>query len=336
LENNFEYNDLFLGVDLNLYTSERKPQSLDNIILRTAVWDTGTEGVRYETIEDLTYGQGLLLNGYSTLDFTPVKYPNSAVGLRGYYLSDYFDVDAFATYSHLYGARVSEDVFGLFTFGQTYLSAADGEKIVSRKGIENTIEPRSGVACDIWAPIVGDFDLYAEAAKLNGSGSGYSLGVHWGYNVIFAYINGNAEIRHAEPGFVPGYFGWGYEMDPVDISSFESIGKERVGYFAQLKGFIFNILNVTVAAEGYQDSNGAFYLDSSLKVFETLRVAAYIKQPTFAGYRYAGFNDGTLLGGSIHYDVSPSTFLDLSAKKYFDPLSGNAVQSSVMSIGVIF
>lgn len=336
LENNFDYGNFFVGAGLNLFSAERKPSSLDNIVLLSALWDTGTEGVRYESIEDLTYGQGLLVNAYSTLDKEPVVISNRAAGLRAYYLGDFFDVDAFATYSHLYGIRASEDIFGLFTFGQTYLTDADGEKVVSRKGIPDTIDGRSGLSFDVWAPVFGDFDLYAEAAEIVNAGGGYCVGCHWGYNVIFAYINGRAEIRGAEPGFVPGYFGWAYETDPINLPSYEAYGKERVGYFAELKGFIFGVLNVTVAAEGYNDSNGAFYLDSSLRALQTLFVSAYVRQPTFVSYRYAGLDDGTVIGGSVRYDISPTMFVELKARKNFDPDVGEVDESSFVGFGSIF
>jgi hypothetical protein len=331
---NFDSDDLFLGLDVNLLLSERRPEGFESLVLRRLDWDTGTEGVLYAPIVDLNFGHGLLLQNYSTLDRQNVIFNNEATGLRAYYLAEAFDFEVFGTWSHLYGLRASQDIFGM-TFGQTVVADIDGERVLCSDGSTRQISQKSGYSVDIWAPLFGDFDLYAEGARIEDAGSGYSAGLHWGYDVIAVALSARVEWRYSEMGFAPGYFSWNYETNPIDLSTLEAHGKPRSGYFASLRGFILNVVNLNAAYEGYDDSNGAFYMDAWGRVYDNLSVSAHLKQPSFAEYRCTSLLDGTQVGASIRYDLSPSLFFGARVKRGFDPVLGEPVESTLFEIGSI-
>lgn len=334
---NLDYQDFFLGVDVNLPSSPKKVPGVDTIVVRSAKYDTGVSGLIYGEIKNLELGQGLLLHSYSSLDKAPVVPGNDGAGLYAYYegLFDMVDLKAFSTWSHLYGLRVTEDV-GVFTFGQMVIADADGEQVKTEGGIVKNIKDESGASFDIWAPIFGDFDLYSEIASLSSGATGYSFGINWGYDAIVANVSARIEARGLNRGFAPAYFGWGYELNPVDLTSLEAYGMGRSGYYAEFRGQVFNFFGATIAYEGYDDSNGAFFLDSWVKITQPLVISAYIKQPNFVAYRGTSFYDGMLLGGRVSYDISPSMYLATEAKKGFNPDIGEVEESALAEVGLMF
>jgi hypothetical protein len=336
-QGNINRGDFFLGVDVNLLLSERKPDNVDTIVLRRLEWDDGTEGILYGPLVDYSLGQGLVLSHFSSLDKDTVLYNNESMALRAYYLGlfDFFDVETFATWAHVYGIRLSEDVYG-FTLGQTYVSSAGREDILNGEGKESEVLPQSVAGLDIDAPLFGDFDFRAEAARIRGIGNGYAAGLHWGYNIVAVSISADLQWRKIDPGFAPNYFGSFYETDPVLVGSLESYDKPRQGFYCAIDGAVFNYFNVTFAYEAYDDSNGAFLMDSWLKVFERMRVSAFLKQPTLDSYRPANKEDGQLMGGSIKYDLSPSSYISTTVKKGFNPRIGLPEESALVEFGFIF
>lgn len=335
-EGEFAYRNFAIGANINLLSANTKIKDFDPLVLTRLEYDTGTEGIRYEPIDDMTFGAGLLIRRFSTLDRQLVLPANDGFGLHAYYLGDYFDLDSFATWSHIYGARVSEDFFGVATIGQSFVADADGEDVKTKDGIERDVDARTGYAFDLWAPLFGDFDFYSEIAALKDAGSGYSAGFHWGYNVVAMQVSARAEGRFSGKGFAPGYFGWGYEMNPIDLSSLEAYGKPRSGYLLGLSSSVLDYFNIDIAYEGYHDSNGAFSIDGWTRIMENLFVSAYFKQPSFANYRCTTYVDGELMGATFRYDISPTMYVAIAAKKSFDAKYGDVRESSLVEIGNVF
>ncbi len=331
----YEDHNFSLGLDVNLASTDEKIKGFDSVVLRRLEFDTGIQGIMYEPINNLTFASGLLIRDFSTLDRQLILPQNEGMGLYAYYLGDIINFETFGTWSHIYGARVSEDLFGM-TFGQSIVADADGEKVKTRDGISKNMDPRTGYSVDVWAPLFGDFDFYSELAALKDAGSGYSTGFHWGYNVVAMNLSARVEGRFSGKGFAPGYFAPGYEMNPVDISSVEAFGKPRSGYLFGLSGSVLDYFDIGVAYEGYRDSDGAFSIDGWVRITERLLVSAYFKQPSFASYRMTTYVDGTLLGGEIRYELSPSIFIAASAKKGYDAQLGEVRDSGLAEFGYKF
>jgi len=317
---NFNRGNFLAQLDINLLLTGRRPEGFESVVLRRLDYDTGTEGFLYEPIVDLNYGQGLVMKHFSTLNPEPAVFNNSSVGCRLYYLGDSYDFETFGTWSHVWGLRASQDLFGL-TVGETLVTDADDEA--------------TAYSLDLWAPVFGDFDFYSEAAKMDRMGSGYSAGFHWGYDIIAVSVSAKLEWRRCDSDFVPGYFDWAYGINPIKLVSYEAEDRSRSGYYAELQGEVINFIDLTVAYEGYDDSNGAFYLDSWVRLNPHLLVSAYLKQPSFTEYRPAGRNDGILTGGSVRYDLSPNMFLSGTAKKVYDPDAGDVEDSAIIELGLI-
>ena len=326
--------NVYIGLDVNMLLSERKPKTLDSVVLRRLEYDTGTEGIIYGPISDLTLGHGMVLNSYSSLDREGVLLGNEGMGTEIYYLGEFFDFEAFGTWTHIYGVRFSEDFYGV-QLGQTFVTDADGERIKCLDGTEKRFDGRSVMGIDLEAPLFGDFDFYSEIANIQGGGTGYLAGIQWAYNVVAVAISLRAEGRYLDPGFAPGYLGWGYEMNPIDMASLEASGLGKRGYFAGMRATVLGFFYLNFSYEGYEESNGAFYVDSWFRVYGRLLLSVYMKQPSFADYRWVGLEDGTMMGGSLRYDLSPSAFVAFLLKKGFNPKVGAVEESSLIEFGFI-
>jgi hypothetical protein len=313
-----------MGLDINIALGENKPSDYENVVLRFVEYDDKRKGLRYGVIDNLTWGHGMLINGYSTRVYGPVLLNNEQMALTGYVNMGQYAVRGLGTRTGIYGVRLEERINPLLTLGQTIITDVDG---VTLAGTTET-QKVTGVGVDASVPLPLNFEGYAEWAQLVDHGSGFSTGLSWGYDLMVANAMFLTEYRVLDKGFVPGYFNANYEANPVNLASAEATGNSKNGYMAELAIGILGLASIDVAYEDYNDSDSAAFTASLFsKLPGDIEVAGYYKQPDFVNFRSLTLEEGATMGGSITYPLNPYTRLIAHYKKSYDVDSQQIVES---------
>ncbi|MDD5382374.1 MAG: hypothetical protein PHH60_01825 [Candidatus Margulisbacteria bacterium] len=322
-----------LGADVNIPLGEKKPSGYENAVLRYIEYDDTKKGLRYGIVENLTWGHGMLMKGYSTRIAGPILLNNEQIAVKGYVDLDKYVVRALGTKSAIYGLRVEERINPMLTLGQTVITDADGVKLAGTSEVQKV----SGIGVDATVPLPLNFEGYAEWAQLVGHGSGFSAGLSWAYDLMVANASFLAEYRLIDSRFVPGYFDSDYETNPIDLSSAEATGNVKNGYLAQLGLNALGLATLNVAYENYNDSTSAsLAADLMAKLIQGIEVAGYYKQPKFENFRSLTLEEGAMMGGSIAYPINPYAKIVANYKKVYNPDTAKVEESQFYELRLSF
>ena len=312
----FRLGPVGLGLDVNIALAEEKPLGYENVVLRFVEYDDGRRGLRYGVIDRLTWGHGLLMNNYSTRIAGPILLNSEQMGVKGYVDTDKFAVRVLGTKSSVYGVRLEEKIHPMLTLGQTYITDTDGARLAGTTEVQKV----SGIGIDAKVPMPLNLEGFAEWAQLIDYGSGLSIGLSWGMDIMVMDANFLAEYRMLDNGFVPGYFNSDYETNPINLASAEATGKVKNGYLAQLGISAMDLADLLVSYENYNESeNASFGALLSAKLPMNVEVSGYYKQPKFINFSSLSFEEGAILGGSVAYPVNPFTRIVWNYKKVYNP-----------------
>ncbi|MEE8637822.1 MAG: hypothetical protein V3T21_02140 [Candidatus Margulisiibacteriota bacterium] len=322
------------GADVNIPLGEEKPSGYENVVLRYAEYDDGKKGLRYGVIDNLTWGHGLLMRGYSTRVSGPVLLNNEQLAVNGYVdIMDKYVVRGLGTRTNIYGVRLEERIHPMLTLGQTYITDTDGVTLPGTTEVQKV----SGYGLDASVPLPLNFEGYAEYAHLIDYGSGFSTGLSWGMDLMVASASLLAEYRFLDSNFVPGYFDADYETNPINLASAEATGNVKNGYLAQLGISALDIATLNAVYEYYNDSDAASVTaDLSAKLIGDIEVTGYYKQPKFTNFRSLSLEEGAIMGGSIAYPVNPFTRIVVHYKKVYNPDTAEVEESQYYELRLSF
>lgn len=317
-----------LGLAVNIPMSQKKTIEMDQIVFRYAEYNDGQKGLRYGGITGLTWGRGMLMKNYSSYALGSIIPSNQQMTLLGYYSHDIYKIQALGTWSHIYGARLTEQINPWLVLGQSYITDSDGVLVKQTSGSNRLYPSVTGVGVDAICPLPYNFDAYAEAASLISHGSGLTFGLGWDYDILAMALSFDAGYRSIDKGFVPGYFNAEYESNPIDITSYEASEKSKNGYTAELSAIYGSIFKFRGFFEKYNEKptgslngNATLYMDEAYADF-------YYSQPNFVDFRSLDLEQGAVLNGQIGYKVNQFTTLVLHYKKYYDGGLARVVEST--------
>ena len=119
----FKFGPWGLGADVNFALGEDKPADYENLVLRYVEYDDRQKGIRYGVIDNLTWGHGLLMSGYSTRMYSTSVIPNNEqMAVTGYVTFDRYAVRGLTTRTGVNGLRVEEQINPMLTLGQTVIA----------------------------------------------------------------------------------------------------------------------------------------------------------------------------------------------------------------------
>ena len=334
--NDLEYGDFSLSFDILAIAGQKKPAEIDTIILRDLEYDTGTYGIAYTELRDVTFGQGLLVSNYSPWSRGPSLLSNKGGGLRSYYDGDIYSVDSFGTWSHVYGVRLEQDFFPFFILGETYAADVDGFDLKQSSGATKNIRKMTGYGADLRTEVFEDTNFYVEAAKLEEYGSAYSLGIIFERDRVFLNTLFSVERRFIDPNFIPGYFGPFYESVPIDISLVEADKGGRDGYLVKFDTMILGFVDFNLILETCDAGRPAFGGDLTVWFIKDVNLRVLYREPGYSVFRVESFEDAKIVGGSLTYDITSSIALGGHYKKTFNPLLGNVEESSFGEVKYYF
>src|SRR3989339_295118 len=127
---NFKFGPWGLGADVNLALGSNKPAQYESLVLRYVEYDDGKKGLRYGILDNITYGKGLIMKGYSTRKASTVMDVNEQLALKGYVDMETYRLGAMGTRSNIYAARVEELVNPMLVVGEYYIVDTTGRRIV--------------------------------------------------------------------------------------------------------------------------------------------------------------------------------------------------------------
>lgn len=314
LKNDLESGDFIFGTAI-IAKGEKELEGYESIVLDYLEYNNGTKGLFYGQLDSVRYGSGLLLNDFNTTYAHPVFLSNKNRALRSYYYMDYCTLNMFKTNDNLYGINIDDLYLFGTNFGIEYVSEADGIK-----GFSEEFSPYTcayGISF-ISPTIIADcIRMYGEYASVNEKNSGVALGVSCDYNLFFMPMNLRAEGRSLDKGFFPGYFSPDYDVNPVNLSSYEASDKRREGTLVSLGSSLFGFLAFRTTYENYTGGNETLSYDFIITPVSGLDITGFSRQPTFTRYRQFPKGDTTMVGGSVLYRVGQ---ISLSANYKKAPL----------------
>ena len=321
-----------LGLDVNVALSENKPADYEHVVMRYVEYDDGKRGLRYGVIDSLTWGHGLLLDGYSTRLTSSVLLNNSMMAAKGYLDMGQYVIRALTTKTGVNAIRAEERVNPLLTLGQTYITDSDGVTIPGT----TTNQRVSGLGVDATVPMPFNFEYFAEYAQLVDHGGGLGTGVSWGQDFMVAAADFTLAYRLLDNRFVPGYFNADYETNPVNLTSAEATGNAKNGWLGKLGIKALGLATLNVRYENYNESAAALNADLSAKLPQEVEVTGYYQQPSFADFRSLTLEEGAILGGSIAYPVNPYTKVVMHVKRYYDSSTQQVVEDQYYEMQLNF
>ncbi|MBU0501650.1 MAG: hypothetical protein ABIH69_06245 [bacterium] len=323
---NFKFGPIGFGLDASYALGDSKPIGYENFVLRYVEYDDGSQGLRYGVIESLTWGHGLLIKNYTNRLAGPIVLNNEQVGVVGYFNNsqDGYLVRGLWSKTGVAGARLEEKINPNLTLGQTYVTDNDGIMIATTGRTQKV----AGIGLDATTPLPIGWVGFAEWAALQNYGSGLSAGVSWDRDFTLAQASFIAAYRLLDKGFVPGYFGEGYETNPIDLSTAEATGNNKNGYLIEFKSKIMDMATLNAAYENYNDSNSASLTANAFaRLPQNVEVTGYYQQPNFDNFRAISFEEGAIIGGSLAYPANQFTKLIVHYRKAYNPTTGQ-VESS--------
>jgi len=221
---NFSLKGLQLGLGVNLYLSLGDygyPKSADFLTLRYIGYDYQKKhGFKYGRLNNLTLGQGLLVDGFDTGSGGTNEFNNKKTGALAYVTVLKTKVTALQTAQDVQGVRIERPIVQLasapLSIGATYMTDNDGIND-STSGTLVTRPKQDGYAADVFWPIGGDFfTLFTEYSELIDQGKGVSSGAR---GTFFNIVDYRAEYRALGKGFVPGYFNQTYQSTGFNFTT---------------------------------------------------------------------------------------------------------------------
>jgi len=290
-----------LGLDINWVMPEAsRPSNLDLFVLRYVEYDDGTRGVRLGTIENLTYGYGLLMDNYSTFSGATTIVTNQQLGVRAYTKDFPVWVDVLGTRSSVYGVRLVENWFPELILGrplligQTFITDSDGVLVsgnIVGKG-------QTAIGVDAGIPIVpGVWDVFAEYGMLPDAGhglknvSGWTVGTKVG---VFDIAKVSFQFLNYQSGFVPGYFNAQYETSPVALNSSANINSAgKSGYLGRLEAALTDQFTLSGTYQKFEGFDPSLAATAGAKLPNDIQATATYEQPKFASLSDLDQNNAT-------------------------------------------
>lgn len=209
-----------MGLDVNIFIpSAYKPSNIPYLMFRYVEYDDGHSGLRYGVLDGITLGYGLIMKDYSTLVSGGTLFDPNQAGIRAYTdVYEPYGLQAIMTRSQVYAGRVSyqPDSLSLFGrpvfFGVNYAVDKDGVK-TKAKLISNG---QSAMSADMGWSVMGESaTVFAEIAQLAHYGQGSMFGLK---GRLLGAVDYQLDYRDLGKRFVPGYFSYQYEVQPIDLS----------------------------------------------------------------------------------------------------------------------
>lgn len=329
----FKFGPWEMGADVNVSIGgNAQPSGYENLVLRYVGYDDGNKGLRYGVIDNLTWGHGLLVAGYSTRLASNILLNSDQMAYLGYVDMDSYVVRALTTKRGVYGVRVEERINPMLTLGQTWITDSNG---VTPPG--TTINQKAtGVGLDATMPLPMNFEGYAEVAQLANHGNALGTGISWGQDFMVAVAEFTAGYRFMDSKFVPGYFGPELETNPINLTSAEATGNVKNGWLAQVGVKALGMASLNVRYENYNDSQAGIYADAFAKLPQDIEVTAYYEQPSFVDFRALTFEQGAIIGGSVAYPINPYTQMIVHYKKYYDATTAQIIEDQYYELRLSF
>jgi hypothetical protein len=326
-----------LGLDFNIPLGSQNTAGIQNIVFRYAEYNDGNKGLRYGVLDSVTLGHGLIMKDYTTRSNSNVVLTNDQMGLKGYYGFGPSEVDGMATWSHIYQVGAKQKVHPRLTLTEYYVADVDGVNVVQTDGSTRNFPAQSAFGVDATVPIMGNWDLFAEAGQMANHGNGYGVGTGWAFDLLkFISASFSFTYRMLDQGFVPGYFNIDYESNPIDLSSVEASGNNKNGYVGELALAMANRLEATLTYEDYNDSNPALTGQAAAIITDQISATAYYKQENFADFRSLSLEEGAILGGSLTYKINAFTSLTVNYKRAYNASTGQVEESQYYEMGFGF
>ncbi|MCX5726497.1 MAG: hypothetical protein NT030_04885, partial [Candidatus Saganbacteria bacterium] len=260
--------DFSAGADLNLLLGATKPYGAENFVLKKMEYSGGIFSFSYGVLDDITFGQGLLIKKFNSWSRGPLILSNMQTGLTGTFSTDTFGIQGFGAWNDLYGLELSEVLPFEITLGQSVVGDTNGMVIEKLGGGgENKYPSMVGYSVDVRVPAGYGFELYSEAAHLGNYGNGFSMGLLWGFQRILAAATFRIERRIIDHNFVPNYFDSDYEINPVDIDPYSATGKNKNGVLAEIRAQAPGIAFLDIIYEYYEGSDPVFTQEATIKLF---------------------------------------------------------------------
>lgn len=332
----YSLGDLSMGLTVNMPLTNTTNPYIDTIVFRYLEYKNPTWGMRYGVVSDYTVGSGLLVNHYSTNSQGAIIQNDQQSGVTGYYNYGMFSFKYLGTWSRVYCVRISEQPTSALNIEQYFVTDFDGVSYVKPDGTQVQYPGQSGYGIDADYSLWGGIKLYAEYAKMNNHGSGFTAGLGADYDLMIAKAGFKAEKRMIDKNFVPGYFDMDYETNPVDMASYEASSTNKDGY---LFSTYLNVLNMAAAwaqLEGYNNSNPALKAEANAAIMDAYTVAAGFYQPNFVDARSLDITQGAVITGRVGYKVNPFTTMYVNYKKAYDGVLGQVVESQWYEVSLSF
>ena len=326
---------LKLGLSINIPLNDPSSRITDNIVLRYAQYDSQNWGFRYGIISNYTLGYGLLVDNYTSAQ-QGILQTNNQSGLRLYYKKDIYGLDMLGTWSRFYAIRISEEILPRLTIGQYYAADSDGVNFTRPDGTTVSYPSQSGFGLDASYSLWAGGSLFAEYAKLNNYGAGFTTGFNQDLNIFVGQANFRAERRFLEKNFVPGYFNAYYETNPIDIVSYEALSTEKNGYRVSLGASVLERGNFWAVLEGYEGSNTSLKAYASAVLSENYFGQVEFVQSNFVDARSLNLEEGAIITGKLGYKLNQFTNVIANYKQYYDPNQGKVVYQQWYEVSLNF
>ncbi|BDU49801.1 FecR family protein [Haliovirga abyssi] len=295
------------GKNVTKYGPNASDKWYDSVSLRWAEYDSKTFGIRYGELSGVSYGQGLLMSGYSTFGIkTRVTLPKN--GFKAMVpLKEASD----SKLDTVYAVRLESKVMDKspLTLGITAITdtdVADDSKL-----------NKTAVGLDASYPVSKYLIPYAEFAKLMDFGQGMGAGFRGGSK----FFNYKLEYRNIGKEFTPVLYDYYYNKnkDTYDLSKVEAYS----GYLLQVGSNIFDILTMGIKYEDYGDNSKVL---TGTALFSKLKFLPGMWSRLQAGFNYmqkgVDFNDFSwedkekaVINGYIVYPASGSVDVRIEYNK---------------------
>ena len=332
----FRYGPVGMGFDINVPMNNGFQAGIDNMVVRHIEYCSPMWGANYGLLDHITYGAGLLMSNYSPVLKGGIVLSDQQSSLRAYYNHGIYGVEVLGTWTRVYGARLTEQVLPYITLGQSFVSDTDGVIQIRPDGSTKIFPQQSGWSVDATAPFFLGSNVFAEYARLNNYGGGFSAGVAAGYDLRLARLTFKAEKRYIDYNFIPEYYNEEYETNPVDIVSYEASSQNKDGYKFTLNGDILGRAKFWAVLEGYNGSNSALKAEASADLTDQYFVSAGYYQPNFVDSRSLDFKEGLIVTTRLGYKINPFTQVIANAKRAYDPDQGKVVVTQWYEVALKF
>lgn len=210
-----------VGLDVNIFLpSDAKPKSVPYVLFHYIEYDDGFSGIRYGIMDGITLGYGLIMNDYSSRVNGTTMFDPTQAGVKAYTnLYKPYGVMALMTHSQIYAGRLTyqPDMFTLLgrpiVLGVSYAVDNDGVKTPTKTYGKGQAAMAADIGCELLGPAAILFSEYGQLLNHNG---GLMAGLKGRLVGLFTY---QFDYRALGRNFIPAYFGYQYEVQPVDLTA---------------------------------------------------------------------------------------------------------------------